>query len=256
MLGAAERRLVNLNPVIERIYATASVEDGERHRVSPFPEGIPYQEGAALYQLIRATKPEATLEIGMAYGLSTLFICQALVDNGCGRHIAIDPSQSTRWRSIGLRNVKQAKLDGVLTFHESRAHEILPTLLEKGQRINLVFIDGCHLFDYVLLDCFYADRMLEPGGFLVLDDLWMPAVRKVCGFLLRNRRYRMATEHLSAPASLWQRMLRLGRSVTQHPLDLYSLGLSSAMAVEGAVRYCVLEKLANDDRAWQHYEVF
>jgi predicted O-methyltransferase YrrM len=245
-----------MNPVIEQIYATRSVKDGEGRTINPFPDSIPYGEGETVYRLIRTVQPEATLEIGMAYGLSTLFMCQALVDNGHGRHIAIDPFQTTQWKSIGLRNVQRAKLDRVLTFRESRSHEMLPRLLEQGQRLKVVFIDGCHLLDYTLLEFFYADQMLDPGGFLVMDDLWMPAIRKVCGFVLRNRRYRLAVEHLRDSASLWQRGVRLARSLGQHPFDLHALGMAGRLVVSGAVRYCVLQKTADDARPWRHYRSF
>jgi predicted O-methyltransferase YrrM len=245
-----------MNSVIERIYANRRVEDADGNAIDPFPDAIPYAEGHALYQLIRKTAPDTTVEIGMAYGLSTLFMCQALADNGNGRHIAIDPAQSTLWRSIGLRNIRDAKLDDRLVFHEAPSQAVLPRLLAESTPAGVVFIDGCHLFDYALVDCFYADQLLTPGGFLVLDDLWMPAVRKACGFILRNRQYRLAVEHMPDSPTVWQRGVRLARSVAQSPLDVGSLATAARLVLRGAVKYCVLQKMGHDGRPWDHYRTF
>jgi len=69
--------------------------------------------------------------------------------------------------------------------------DALPRLCAEGERFDFVFIDGRHLFDCVLVDFFYVDRLLEVGGYVALDDLWMPAVRKVKSFILRNRSYEL-----------------------------------------------------------------
>jgi predicted O-methyltransferase YrrM len=39
---------------------------------------------------VRELRPELTLEIGFAYGVSTLFITEALRQNGRGHHIVVD----------------------------------------------------------------------------------------------------------------------------------------------------------------------
>lgn len=39
---------------------------------------------------------------GYAYGLSTLFICEALAEVGGERHIVIDPHQEEGWKGLGV----------------------------------------------------------------------------------------------------------------------------------------------------------
>ena len=46
--------------------------------------------------------------------------------------------------------------------------------------------DGMHTFDYVFIDFFYIDKMLNVGGVAVFDDTHFPSTRKVCRFILRN----------------------------------------------------------------------
>ncbi len=70
---------------------------------------------------------------------------------------------------------------------EQPSHLALPELFRNGERFDFVFIDGNHTFDFVLLDFFYADRMLEIGGVIGFDDLWMLAVRQVVAYVMRNR---------------------------------------------------------------------
>ncbi len=75
-----------MNSLIERIYSTELVEDAEGNSISPFPTSISQEMGLALYKLIKENNLNNTLETGMAYGLSSLFICQAHRDKGSGRH--------------------------------------------------------------------------------------------------------------------------------------------------------------------------
>lgn len=245
-----------VNSLIDHIYATACVEDADGNRFSLFPVAVSQEDGLALYHLIRATQAQTTLETGMAYGLSTLFMCQALCDNGAGSHTAVDPSQRIRWKSIGLLNVERAGLGCFLRFMEAPSDRALPQLALAGEQFDVVFIDGSHRFDHVLLDFYYADKLLRVGGHIMLDDVWMPAVRKACGFVLRNRRYALAPEFLRSPATLWSRSLRLLRSFVQNPLDAYSLTATARLLAKGFATYCIMRKVAEDDRPWNHYRSF
>src|SRR6516162_8795951 len=70
------------------------VKDGS---TVPMDVYIPREQGDYLYSMVREIRPATSLEVGMANGLSTLFIAQALAENGNGRHIAIDPFQHGDW---------------------------------------------------------------------------------------------------------------------------------------------------------------
>src|SRR5437899_1959202 len=71
------------NSVIEDIYRdrVVTLADGRR---KPLDVYVPRAEGNYLYSLIRHLRPNFTVEVGMANGLSSLFIAQALKDNGHG----------------------------------------------------------------------------------------------------------------------------------------------------------------------------
>ena len=88
-------------PLLDELYTSRTVEllDGSK---KPLNVWIPREEGDYLYSLVRHFQPEVTLEIGMANGFSSLFMAQALSENGQGRHIAMDPFQMSDWGGAGL----------------------------------------------------------------------------------------------------------------------------------------------------------
>jgi predicted O-methyltransferase YrrM len=150
---------------------------------------IPRDEGDLLYQLIRDLKPHTTIEIGLANGLSTLFITAALEHNAFGAHIAIDPFQSTEWQNHGVNLVKFAGFDGRLRVIEQFSHHALPRLEAAGITAQLAFIDGAHLFHHVIGDFLCLNRIVEVNGLLAFDDSDWPSVRKALRYILRNHAY-------------------------------------------------------------------
>jgi predicted O-methyltransferase YrrM len=238
-----------VNDVLEQIYRTKRVEDAEGNRLDPFPTAIPRETAAVLGQVILERELARTLEVGMAYGLSALAICEVHDKQGSGEHIAVDPNQSRLYRNVGLLNVERARLEDHLRFIEAPSHEALPRLLEEGVELDFAFIDGAHLFDFALLDFFYIDRLLRVGGIVAFDDLWMPAIRRVISFVLTNRKYRKRSSR--SDWSVPRYLAALSRRVVQHPLERDHGGVR---LIRGNV--CLLEKLADDDRPWAFHKAF
>lgn len=111
--------------------------------------------------------------------------------------------------------------------------------MRGGERFDFVFIDGRHLFDCVLVDFFYVDRLLEIGGYLALDDLWMPAVRKVKSKALPDWQQ-----------MVWQRVRRVGRFMLKH-----RLGREVRSRITPA-NIAFLRKTAEDSRRWDFHQPF
>ena len=239
-----------MNPLIEQIYRTGSVEDAQGNMFPVLPFGIPFESGIVLYDLIRTYKPMNTLETGLAYGMSALFICQAHRDNGAGHHIAIDPFEESTYKSIGLLNLERAGLKDRLRFYPSPAAEVLPRLLLEKERLDFAFIDGRHLFDWALLDFFYIDKMLSVGGYIAFDDLWMPGIRKAVSFILRNTSYRLEHPVSKSHVSSWKHFLRFGRRMIQNPFerDWKLKWIPENIAI--------LRKVADDERKWNFHRRF
>lgn len=245
-----------MNPLIEEIYKTEIVKDSQGCGVNPFPTSIGYDTGVALYKIVARTNASKTLEVGMAYGLSTLFICQAHHDKVNGQHTVIDPLEETDFRSIGLLNIRRAGLDKHLRFYGAGSESVLPMLLSHDEHFQFIFIDGVHLFDYTLVEFFFADRLLDKGGHIVFHDLWMPSIRSVVNFVLRNRNYELAPQFTWKKDPSPNRFLSFLKDVKQMPFNLYSVGFSLKRLATGMPNYCVLKKLSDDHRDWRHHRAF
>jgi len=176
-----------VNAVLERLYRENEVVHRNGRRYPVAPPGINARRGEYLFELVRAHRPALSLETGFAYGVSALFIAEALRQNGSGRHIVIDPFERTRFDGLGLRHVEEAGLVQYVTFHEEPSELCLPRLAGEGLRIDFAFVDGHHLFDYVVTECLLLAQLLRAGGILVLDDTNLPGVGRACDFFAKNR---------------------------------------------------------------------
>jgi predicted O-methyltransferase YrrM len=176
-------------PTLEEILKTGVVhtEDGTS---IPLAAHVKPAFHRLLYETVRELEPSTVIEIGLAYGVSSLIIGQALEDiGGTSEHIIIDRFQNGAYRGVGLANLKRAGLDGRVRFVEEVSEMALPELLREGTRADLVFIDGSHERDHVAVDAFYTHRLLRVGGIAVFDDCPAPGVREAVTNLLKRYRY-------------------------------------------------------------------
>ena len=142
-----------------------------------------------LQLLLRKIHARTTVEVGMAFGASTLVFAHHHNFQGTGdegRHIAIDPCQDSYWDGVGRRRLEEAGLSRHVRVLTAPSSEALPALLAEGRRIDLAYIDGSHLFEDVFLDFYLLNRLLREGGYLVFDDSTHADVGKVLTFIRRN----------------------------------------------------------------------
>ncbi|HSC51536.1 MAG TPA: class I SAM-dependent methyltransferase [Gaiellaceae bacterium] len=151
------------------------------------PVAIGPDEGAALRELVCSEGARRTIETGLGYAVSTLFICEGLLANGAeGRHVAIDPRLPNSHVDAGLRLLEEAGVRDLVELHAERSEVVLPRLLAAGRRFDLAFVDGNHRFEGVFLDLVYCGRLLSAGAVVFADDMQLPAVRRATGFCIAN----------------------------------------------------------------------
>jgi predicted O-methyltransferase YrrM len=164
--------------------------DGQLHTTDNRTRISPAQ-GMWLYDFCLSKKPEKTLEIGLAYGFSTLYILAAAKNNNKGHHTAIDPFARGYWKGIGLVHAtdQDPTLGGASSFRfiEDRSDRAAADLAREGRDYDLIFIDGNHRFDDVLVDFYLYAQLCSVGGFIVFDDMWMSSIQSVVGFIRSNR---------------------------------------------------------------------
>jgi len=195
-----------VNDVLKEIYSTRRVTTdlGESIR---FTSGINPPEGKLLYDLTLRVGAKKTLEIGMANGTSALYICEAhkKMGNGDESHISIDPFQTSQWKNVGRANLLRANLDNLSKVIEDYSHFALPELLKNGEKFDLIFIDGMHLFDYTIVDMFFADHLLNVGGLMIVDDIKHSNVKNAYKFLVRNYKHYTVKKSLDTMGVLYKR---------------------------------------------------
>jgi hypothetical protein len=148
-------------------------------------------EGNFLYNTILKYNCLKCMEVGMAYGISSMYILLALKKNlnSNKRLDSIDPFQSTQWKNFGVNLVKSIKMDKYHILYENTSYRILPELLEKKESYDLIFIDGWHTFDYTLLDFFYANLLLKKNGIIIVDDAYHQGVNKCLKYIDSNYKH-------------------------------------------------------------------
>jgi predicted O-methyltransferase YrrM len=249
------------NDVLRSILANRTVvtESGIER---PLHSATSEDEGAFLQSIIREHKPKCSLEIGCAYGISSLYICEALREAvSSPKHIIIDPAQfspyhkwlgepGSGWEGIGLLNLKRAGYEDIIEFHNKASYECLPVLLKNAVKIDFAFVDGQHTFDYVMVDFFFIDKLLNVRGIVAFDDFSYPSIRKVCRYALTNMRYSVVGPLPSKKGSRLRRFIqRIAGAAPKRFSELVNpeyRALDETMGLSRDYNHVALRKEADD----------
>ena len=184
--------------VIDRLFRDGTVVsrmDGKSRDL--FPIAIPELEGHSLRNWVQREGAGRTIEVGLAFAMSTLFICQGLLENGKPerRHVVLDPNQETWYANSGIQALQDAGVMGMVEFHAKESRLLLPEFLADGHRFDLAFVDGNHRFEFVFLDLIYLASLVRGNGIIFVDDYQLPAVARAVSFCSNNLGW--TTEELS-----------------------------------------------------------
>jgi predicted O-methyltransferase YrrM len=219
--GAAALRQVR--EVITRLVRDGTAvarSDGTVHTL--FPVAASAAEGEALQNWVTRVGASRTIEVGLGYGISALFVCEGLLRNGdaTARHVVIDPYQPTRFGNCGLQFLDEAGVTEVVEYRAEESQVVLPRFLSEGRSFDLAFVDGNHRFDGVFLDLVYLGRLLHPGGVVFVDDYQLAAVARAVSFCVTNLGW--TSEEVSAGDDLHQwAVLRTSDVRDTRPFDYY-----------------------------------
>lgn len=248
--------------MLSEILDTGTVKTGAGE-VLPLNSAIDRQEGEFIARLIRERGFSQSLEIGCAYGISSLFICDALAVNPNWSHTIIDPNQQSEWLGVGIANLLRADMLQ-FTLIEEPSELALPKLLGKGFRCDFAFIDGWHTFDHALLDFFYVNRLLSVGGVVVLDDVDYPSIAKLARFICRLPGYRVvghvgSVQEMSLRRKLLKGVLSSVAGLTPRRLSSNVFrpevcSTSESLGIAGTM--VAFEKVLEDSRSYNWFEEF
>ncbi len=224
-----------MNPVLAQLLNTgeATAPNGAQVRLH---SQLPELEGLLLQSWLERYRPVRLLEIGLAYGISSLFICDAIQQWPVECYHIIDAFQSGQWQQIGVNNLHAAGFARLVTMYEELSELCLPRFLEQGHRYDFAFVDGWHTFDHVLTEFFYISRMLDVGGVVVFDDVHLPSIHAVLAHVDSYDCY----ERLALPADFPPSMKMKVRKVAGLP----------------PVRIAGFVKITPDERDWDWHRDF
>ncbi len=132
-------------------------------------------KGPFLYFLVRFTRPQMVVETGVASGISTSFILQALKENGRGHLVSVDlpgadPNvQIPEGHETGWTVPTWSRAFWTLKLGDSRA--LLPQILRMYGPIDIFIHDSLHTHDQMIWEYRTAWPALKQGGFLLSDDI-------------------------------------------------------------------------------------
>jgi predicted O-methyltransferase YrrM len=209
--------------VIERLLRDGTViarSDGTAHDL--FPVAVGAAEGEALGEWVVREGATRTIEVGLGYGVSALFLCEALLRNGdpAARHVVVDPYQATRFANCGLQVLEEAGVASLVEHHVEESQIALPRFLSEGRRFELAFVDGNHRFDRIFLDLVYLGRLLGPGAIVFVDDYQLPAVARAATFCVTNLGWRLEAVSPADELHQWA-VLRTSAVPDTRPFDHY-----------------------------------
>jgi predicted O-methyltransferase YrrM len=180
--------------------------------------GLAPARGEFVFNMCRDSGALKSLEVGFAFGISTLCILAALAENGATgpSHVAMDPFQaSERFRNAGLRTLREAGVAAMVDFNRESSETLMPRLTVDHRQFDFILIDGDHAFDHTFVDIFYAHRLLKPGGVMVIDDINMPPVYLANRYLLNNYHYELIGEAFGSHSDATQTWR--GEAITIQP---------------------------------------
>lgn len=172
---------------VGRLYEQGYVQ-GEDGSCTPLdPHALAEVDAREIRDLAVSEGVGTTLEVGLGLGLGTLSLSEALLKVGDpgARHVVIE-GFSSDFGGAGARTVRAGGVEDMVEQVHEESQLALPRLAAEGRCFDLALIDGDHRFEGIFLDLCFADRLVRPRGLVIVDDLWMPAIRLAVSYVERN----------------------------------------------------------------------
>jgi predicted O-methyltransferase YrrM len=138
--------------------------------MSEFYIPVTPEAGRLLYSLVRATRPTTVVEFGMSFGISAVHLAAAVRDNGNGRVVTTELSDTKI--AAAKQTFAATGLDDVITILEGDA---LSTLTALDEPVDFVLLDGWK--DLYLPVMKLLEPHLSAGVLVVADNASAPDMK-------------------------------------------------------------------------------
>lgn len=204
-----------------------------------FPISISQEQGKFLKKLVEKQKPKVLIECGFGFGISSLWLLSA--KHSPEKYYIIDT-----FRESGVPNdfiYKQVIKNKNVEFIENlTTQQFLAQFEAQGKKADLIFMDADERFDGLLTDFYFAFRVLEKDGTIILRNVWNPSIRKVLLFYIKN--LPVILSQLTQFQSVLLKFL---------PSSFSSYLLKRWLS---EVDLCVIKLYKQDMRPWNHFNNF
>jgi predicted O-methyltransferase YrrM len=146
------------------------------------------------YAACRVLKPDVVVETGVAYGVTSTFILQAMAVNERGRLISIDlpPVRSKDESAQFVGASVPEHLRDRWELHLGSSRRLLPDILKQIGKVDIFVHDSQHTYKNMQLEFKLALPHIRTGGMIISDDVG------------RNRAFRELSERSSRPVHVVQ----------------------------------------------------
>ncbi|HEX8330579.1 MAG TPA: class I SAM-dependent methyltransferase [Hymenobacter sp.] len=243
-----------MNRLLENIFITKSFKNSAGLTVNIHSE-TSKEQCEFLQRIIRENNFHSSIEIGFAYGMSTLAIVEQIEKNN-GTHLVIDKFQHSGWSGNGLDLIEQAGYADNLEFVEEFCYISLPKILASGRKFDFAYIDSTKQMDWLLVNFFYLDKLLSKNGIIVFDDVDFPGIRKLLRYISQFPSYEVYAQYPENRNSTTGNYSKLLTAMPKAKKFLKEEILISDSEL-GIDASCVALKKTNDDaRNWDWHVSF
>jgi hypothetical protein len=121
---------------------------------------------------VRHLEPSAVIETGVAHGVSSRVMLEALDKNGAGHLYSIDLPHPLRHELHGTTGAAVTEaLRPRWTYLEGESRRRLPPLVKELGKAELFIHDSLHTAKNTLFEMEQAASVMGPGGVMLIDDI-------------------------------------------------------------------------------------
>jgi predicted O-methyltransferase YrrM len=138
------------------------------------------EQGRLVYDHVRATRPAEVLELGTAHGVGAAYLAAALEDNGAGRLTTVDfagaaydppPEQVLARAGVAARVEVVREFSSYTWWLKEQVQARSDGAGNVAPRFDFVYLDGAKNWTIDGLAVVLVEKLLRPGGWLLMDDL-------------------------------------------------------------------------------------
>lgn len=127
--------------------------------------------GAIVYAVCRAMQPRVVVETGVAHGVTSAFLLQALACNGKGELWSVDLPPLGRDAEAHVGTLVPANLRSGWHLRRGVSRRLLPGILRAVGTVDIFIHDSLHTHSNMWWEFETVWPMLRPGGLLIADDI-------------------------------------------------------------------------------------